>query len=144
MSYNFRKRTHSLTKDINSPPITTNPTPRKKAKESLATITPKKVKSRTSVRSKDKQYISLDTPVKFVVNQEISKKHINCIGNSSSNIDNDRNEVNGELTRSTSSLSIEDNYNNNIGSNASSPLSSPPSSPNLENDAENDNDGKDD
>src|SRR5688572_3722143 len=93
MSSPSLKRARSLTKDINSSPITTNPTPHKKTKKS----------STTTTRSKDKQEdtssVSKDTLNEFVVNQE----------NISPNVD----EVNGELTRDASSLSIEDNHNNN-------------------------------
>ena len=145
MSSPSRKRTHSLTKDTNSSPIST---PRKKTKESSTTTTPKKVnapiESTYNLRSKDKQArssIGKDTPDKFEI--LIPKKNVNYNGNnSSSRIDNDSDEMNDGLTRNTSSLSIEDDCNNNIDSNTSSPLSSPPSSPNLENDTENDNDGK--
>jgi len=110
MSHSLRKRTHSLT---NSSPITINPIPRKKTKNQSITAT------RSKHKQEDTSSVSKDTSNEFVVNQE----------NISSNVD----EVNGELTRDTSSLSIEDKNNDNdnnddIGSNASSPLSSPPSS----------------
>ena len=116
--------------------------PRKRShKDSSTTTTPEKVntsnESTYNLRSKSKQARS--SIGKDIVNK---LENSNFNGNSSSSkIDNDNDEVNCNLTRNTSSSSIEDGCNNNnIHSNESSPLSSPPSSSNSEYDTEDDND----